>query len=271
MVMGRTHSLHGFTAGIAASQLTGIAAQLDGVPVAFVLGMLGAGAAIAADLDHPNATASTSLGPISWAASAGIRAISRRVYAATKTRSDRPNADGHRGITHTWPGALALGTFFGGGCALAELFGGPPAGRVATVVVLWLFLVWALRGLPPRNRHSQDYALATILTGIAWTLLSRAYPTGLPVLIGATIALGLYVHALGDGLTYYGSPLVFPFIVKGQRWYSCGMPQWLRFRAGKGWEKGLVFPLSLLGAAAALIWLFPGAWPGIVHAVSLAL
>jgi len=263
--MGRTHAIHGFIAGLTAGQLGGANA-----PTTLVLGMLGAGAAIAPDLDHPNATASKSLGPISWAASAGIRAISRRVYAATKTRYDRPNANGHRGITHTWPGALTLGTFFGGSCALAELFGGPPAGRWATVVVLWLFLVWALRGLPPKGSHIQDYLTAAVLTVVALRVLAAAYPTGLPVLLGGTIALGAYVHAIGDSLTDYGAPLAFPFVVGGQRWYPCGPPKPLRFKAGKTVENLLVFPASLAGAAAALVWL-AGAWPRIVHAVSVAL
>src|SRR5512145_623683 len=164
MVMGPTHALHGFTAGLAASQLAGITAEPVGISTALVVGMLGAGAAVAPDLDHRNATVSRSLGPISWAASVGIRAASRGIYAATKTRYDRPNADGHRGITHTGPGALALGAIFGGGCALAQLFGGPGAGRWAAVAVIWVFLVWALRGLPPKNRHSQDYLAATALT-----------------------------------------------------------------------------------------------------------
>lgn len=271
MVMGPHHAVHGFTAGIVASQLAGIATGPVGIPAALTLGMLGAGAAVAPDLDHRNATASRSLGPISWAASAGIRAISASVYAATKTRYDRPNADGHRGITHTGPGALALGVIFGGGGALAELLGGPSAGRWTALAVIWVFLVWALRGLPPKNRHGQDYVAATVLTAIAYTLLNRSYPDGLPLLLGVTIALGAYVHALGDGLTDYGSPLLFPLIVNGQRWHSCGSPRPLRFKAGKAVETWLVFPLSLAAAFAALIWLIPGAWPRIVHAVAVAL
>lgn len=271
MVMGRTHALHGFTVGIAASQLTGIATGSTGISTAVVLGMLGAGAAVASDLDHANATASKSLGPISWAASAGIRAISAAVYEATKTRHDRPNTDGHRGITHTWPGALALGVLFGGGCALAELLGGHIAGRWTAIAVIWVFLVWALRGLPPKNTHLHDYMIATGLTVISWSLLSRAYPTDLPALIGGTVALGAYTHAIGDSLTDYGAPLAFPFVIGGQRWYPCGPPEPLRFKAGKGVERVLVFPLSLAGAAAALIWLIPGAWPRIAHAIAVAL
>jgi hypothetical protein len=271
MVMGPTHATHGFIAGLAASQLGSLGGTAAGIPTALVLGMLGAGAAIAPDLDHAGATASKSLGPISWAASAGIRAISASVYAATRTRYDRPNADGHRGITHTPPGALGLGLLFGGGCALAEVFGGAAAGRWTAIGVIWVFLVWALRGLPPKSGHIQDYVAASVLTGIAYTVLTRAYPDGLPVLLGATIALGAYVHALGDGLTDYGAPLLFPLMVDGQRWHSCGSPKPLRFKAGKGWEKNVIFPLSLLGVAAALIWLIPGAWPRIAHAFALTL
>jgi hypothetical protein len=269
MVMAPCHALHGFTATLAATQLAATVGVPVSVPTALTLSMLGAGAAIAPDLDHRKATASKSLGPISWAASVGIRALSAHLYAATKTRYDRPNADGHRGITHTPPGALGLGLLFGGGCALAEIFGGATAGRWTALAVIWVFLVWALRGLPPKNRHSQDYVAATVLTVIAYTVLTRSYPDGLPVLLGATITLGAYVHALGDGLTDYGAPLLFPLIVDGQRWYSCGSPKPLRFKAGKGVETFLIFPLSLAGAVAALVWLIPDAWPRIVHALAL--
>jgi len=109
-----------------------------------------------------------------------------------------------------------------------------------------------------------------VLTVVAFRVLVATYPTGLPVLLGGTIAMGAYAHAIGDSLTDYGAPLAFPLVIGGQRWYPCGPPKPLRFKAGKTVENLLVFPASLLGAVTVLVWLM-GAWPRIAHAVSVAL
>jgi hypothetical protein len=261
MVMGRTHALHGAAYGLAVSQISGA-----GIGLSLVVTGIGAGAAIAPDLDHGSATATRSLGLITEAASSGVRAISAAVYAATAKPLDRENRDGHRGITHTGPGALALGVIFGGSTALAGAFG-RAAGIVATLGVIWLFLVWALRALPPVESKAVDYATATVLTGGAWWVLAHEYTGSVPLLLGATIASGAYVHSLGDGLTDYGSPLAWPLVIRGQRWYPCGMPEPLRFKAGKRVENLAVFPASIALVGLLAIGLIPGAYPAIWHAI----
>jgi membrane-bound metal-dependent hydrolase YbcI (DUF457 family) len=250
--MGPTHALHGLAAGLAVSNIAPAIGQPMNIPTALTLGMLCAGAAIAPDLDHPNATASKSLGWVSAVASAGIQTLSANVYQHTRTKHDRKNADGHRGITHTPFGPPALGLLFGGIPAVAGLWGAR-AGTWATLVVIWLFLVWALRALPPKHSALKDYVVAALLTGAAYLALDGTYGARTPVLIGLTVGFGAWVHALGDSLTDYGAPLLFPLVIKGERWKACGPPEPLRFKAGKEVEKRLIFPLSVAGAGVALL------------------
>lgn len=268
MVLGKTHALHGAAVGLVVSQITGAS-----IGVTLTIAGLGAGAAIAPDLDHPGATATRSLGLITEAASAGIRAISAAVYAATATRHDRDNRDnrdGHRGITHTLPGALILGATFGGGVAVAGL-ASRSAGVWTSLAVLWLFLVWALRALPPVESRLFDYSTATVLTGAAWWALQRGYSGSVPLLLGVTISGGALTHTLGDALTDYGSPLAWPMMVRGQRWYPCGLPAPLRFKAGRTVERLLIFPVSLVIVALLVLGLIPGAYPLMGHAVAALL
>jgi membrane-bound metal-dependent hydrolase YbcI (DUF457 family) len=254
MVMGRTHATQGAAAGLALSELAG-ASVLLGLGLAGI----GAGAAVAADLDHANATATRSVGRITGVASAGIRAVSAAIYAKTKTRKDRSNKDGHRGITHTIPGALALGPIMASPVALATLIH-PTAGVVATLALLWLLIVWSLRALPPHHSKRRDHATAAVLTAAAWFVFHDEFGDWTPLLLAATISMGTLVHIFGDGLTDYGVPLAFPFIVKGERWRSLGMPEIFRFKAGKGVEKWLAFPLSVAVVAVLLLRLYPPLW-----------
>jgi len=260
MVMGPTHALHGLTAGLAASTFAPVLDQPMNIPTALTLGMLCAGAAIAPDLDHPNATASRSLGVVSAVGSAAIQTLSASVYARTKTARDRKNLDGHRGITHTPFGPPGLGLLFGGIPAVAGIWGTTP-GTWATLAVIWLFLVWALRALPPKHKASRDYGTATILTGAAYLALHGTYADQMPIMIGLVVGLGAWVHALGDALTDYGAPLFFPLVIKGQRWFSAGSPTPLRFKAGKAVEKRLIFPLSIAGAGVAVLAVFGALLP----------
>src|SRR4029077_15713066 len=135
-------------------------------------------------------------------------------------------------------------------------------------IILWIFLVFALRALPPRSRHLTDYLVAGLLTLGAWWALSTAYPTGLPLIIGGTLALGAVAHGWGGGLTVFGVPLLFPLVVRGQRWRSCGMRRPLRFRAGETVERMVVVPLSIAAAAATIVWVI-GAWPWVIHRISM--
>lgn len=264
MVMGRTHATHGAAAGLALSELAGASPWLS-----LGLGGIGAGAAVAADLDHANATATRSVGAVTAVASWFIRKTSAHIYAKTKTPCDRSNKDGHRGITHTLPGALALGPVMAAPVAIATWID-PTAGVIATLVLLWLLIVWSLRALPPHHGKLRDYLTAAVLTAVAWFVLHGEFGAWTPALLAATISVGTLVHIFGDGLTDYGVPLAFPFVVKGERWRSLGMPELLRFKAGKGVEKWFVFPLSVAVVVVLLLRLYPPLWTLALTLVGLA-
>ena len=260
MVMWDTHAMHGAAAGLAVSNLAPALGQPMNIPTALTLGGLCAGAAIAPDLDHPNATASKSLGVVSAVGSAMVQALSANVYEHTRTKKDRNNADGHRGITHTPFGPPGLALLFGGIPALAGIWG-PVPGTWATLAVIWLFLVWALRALPPKHTPFRDYVMASDLSGLGYLALSQAHAGSMPVFIGLAVGFGAWVHALGDALTDYGAPLLFPLVIKGERWRACGPPEPLRFKAGKKVEKRLVRPLSAVAVVVALGGVVPGLLP----------
>jgi membrane-bound metal-dependent hydrolase YbcI (DUF457 family) len=270
MVMGNCHATHGLTAGLAVSNLAPLAGLPMNIPTALVLGGLGAGAAIAPDLDHPGATATRSLGVLTATASTAIRALSAFTYQTTKTHHDRDNESGHRGITHTLPGALGLGALFGGTAALAGILS-PTIGMWTSIAIIWLFLVWALRALPPVNSRLRDYLGAAALTAGAYCALEYGgYANEMPLFLGVTIALGAYVHSLGDALTLYGSPLLWPLKFRGERWYGAGTPRFMRFPAGKQVEARLVYPASLVLAGVALVGVFPGAWGWVLGNIGAA-
>lgn len=267
MVMGPTHALHGFAAGLAISNVAPLLGQPMTIPSALTIGMLGAGAAIAPDLDHPKATASRSLGVVSAVASALVCTLSASIYQHTRTSRDRKNADGHRGITHTPFGPPALGLLFGGAPAVVGIWSATAA-VWTTLVVIWLFMVWALRALPPKHSARKDYAMATLLALLAYLALQDGYGDNMPLVIGLAVGFGAWVHALGDALTDYGAPLLFPLVIKGERWKSCGLPTPLRFKAGKKVEQKLVFPMSVGAAFVALLGILPGALPALGAAIA---
>lgn len=268
MVMGITHSMHGMAAGLAVSNLAPVLGQPMNIPTALTLGGLCAGAAIAPDLDHPGATASRSLGVVSAIGSALVQTLSATVYARTRTKKDRDNASGHRGITHTPFGPPGLGLIFGGIPAIAGIWG-PMPGTWATLVVIWLFLVWALRALPPEHSALRDYITASVLTGGAYLALSSTYAGVMPLFIGLAVGFGAWVHALGDCITDYGAPLLFPLVIKGERWRAVGPPEALRFKAGKTVEKRFVRPLSAVVVVVAFVGIIPGALPALWGRLSL--
>ncbi len=258
-MMGRTHALTGVLAGL----LVGRLVDLDTVPELLPFAAVTAGYALAPDLDHPNATATRILGPVTGILSRGLRAASAWLYARTKGPRDEPEGR-HRHLTHTLVFALVLG----GICALFTVLGGP-----------WVVAGWIAFGLLLAADRLGKIALAAYAVGaLAWlpATLASGHPLGPAALaaldettgwIGIAVALGCFVHCLGDAVTESGCPflwLIWPFPIHGETWYEIRPPAWLRFRTGKGVENYLVFPAVATGCALAL--------PGVAaHLADLAL
>ncbi|SJZ38207.1 LexA-binding, inner membrane-associated putative hydrolase [Marinactinospora thermotolerans DSM 45154] len=268
-MMGASHAATGAFAGLAAS--AAVTALGGASPDGWTLvggALVGAGAALVPDLDHPDSTATRSQGPFTRWLSTGVRALSAQVYLATRTRWDRSSDGTHRYLFHTPACALALGLIVGVtaalwwqvaavvvwftlSLALRGLGRCLPAGPARTAVTSWLGLFGPRRRgggmLRPATRYRLvEWASVSIGAALLTALLFNAgsHLAGAPV--GAALALGMIVHVLGDALTRSAVPLAWPVAVKGQRWRMVGAPRSLRFSTGS-WQEVVIRVVCLAG------------------------
>lgn len=194
-------------------------------PLGVVAGALVcAGAALAPDADHHDATIAHSLPPVSeWVCDA-VGAV----------------AGGHRNGTHSVLGvAVLVGVAWAAGQvtvttdALGEL-------AVGAGVLSLLLVAFAARALGLGRGRLQSWALAVALAGFVTVVA----PTGwswLPVAVG----IGAAVHVLGDMLTGGGVPLLWPWEPRPPRWWSS--TPGLRDL----WSRGGNFAVPLLGTTGS--------------------
>ncbi len=168
-------------------------------PLGVVAGTLVcAGAALAPDADHHDATIAHSLPPVSeWVCDVVGRL-----------------AGGHRNGTHSVLGVAVLTAIAWGAGQVTVTT--PALGDLAVGAgVLSLLLVaFAARALGLARRRLDAWALALALA----TFVTVAAPTGwdwLPVAVG----LGAAVHVAGDMLTGSGVPLLWPWEPRPPRWW----------------------------------------------------
>lgn len=249
----------GFLFGLAAADLADTS-----IPVGLALAVLTAGAALLPDLDHPSATAAHTFGPITRILAAALDTAGYAIWKATATPLDKPPRDGHRTVTHTTVFAALTGTGFG---AVGL------TGRWGMLAMLFVLASLAVRGITARGpregngtraRH-RFHANAISVSIYAAAITAAAYfvvPQVDPLLLGECVALGCWVHCLGDSMTLYGCPWLWPIPLAGQRWYLIGTPQSLRFRTGTPEHDGedRVRVIMNVGIVALLITLVPHSW-----------
>ncbi|MGW5195446.1 metal-dependent hydrolase [Kribbella sp. NPDC004138] len=251
-MMGRSHALSGWCAGLAVAPLVGLTTVAEVVPFAAAT----AGYALVPDLDHPGASASRLLGPLTRLVSAAVRAFSGVLYAVTKGPRDEDSTGKHRHATHTLVAAVLLGM-------LAASLG--DRGK-------WAVLAVAVTGLVLAADALGDWIVFAVLAAAGWTVVGAealpgtasadALQTGLTQIggwIGAAVALGMFVHCLGDSLTRSGCPWLWPLPIRGETWYELRLPKPLRFRTGHWFEHAVIVPVLTIGAVLLL--------PGGLHAV----
>jgi membrane-bound metal-dependent hydrolase YbcI (DUF457 family) len=248
--MGRSHALSGWCAGLAVAPLVGLNSLAEVVPFAAAT----AGYALLPDLDHPGASASRLLGPITGLVSRATRLSSAVLYAATKGPRDEDSSGQHRHASHTLAAALLLGGLTTGA--------GTGGGRWAVLAVAMIGLVLAADVLG-------DWLLVVVLAAGLWsvagswlpgTTAAAAVQNGLDEIggwIGVAVAVGIFVHCLGDSLTRSGCPWLWPIPIRGETWFEIRLPRGLRFRTDS-WVERLVIAPALLIAAVLLL---PGAVP----------
>ncbi len=241
-MMGRTHALTGWCAGLGVAQFVGATA----IHEVALFAVTTAGFALLPDLDHPHARASKLLGPFSRALSWVLRHASGALYQVTKGPRDEKRKGTHRHLSHTVLFAVGLGLAASAGTEA----GGPYA--VAAVAVLGLLLAEDALG---------DWMLIVSAAGVVWWL-DQAGPDPLADLgrmsgvLGIAVAVGCFTHCLGDAITESGCPFLFPIPIAGETWYELRPPKPLRLRTGKKVERLVVFPVFVIVG----ILLIPGAW-----------
>lgn len=257
--MGRSHALSGWCAGLALAPWLGLDLVTTAVPFAAAT----AGYAMLPDLDHPTARASRLLGPVTTLVSRGLRSFSAGLYRVTKGPRDEDCTGQHRHATHTLVSALLLG----GLAATAAECGGPWA--VVAIIVVGLAL--AVDALGDR--------LFMVLCTVAALWVATVYRQGLidalsveltrvGSWIGIAVALGMFVHCLGDSVTMSGCPWLWPIRIAGETWYEIRPPKLLRFRTGGPFEQAVVVPGLAVGAVLLLPGVWPAVWPVLVSAWS---
>jgi LexA-binding, inner membrane-associated putative hydrolase len=255
-MMGRTHAATGALAGLLVGRLIGLDTAPELLPFAAVV----AGYALVPDLDHPQATATRILGPVTGWLSRRVRALSAWIYHRTMGPRDWPGAGTHRCATHTTVGAIVLGVL----CLLATLVGGP------VMVAVWLGFGLALGA----DRLGRVVLLAYAVGVSVWLpgVLASHAPLGAAVgtalsasagWLGVAVALGSLIHSVGDAITRTGAPLLWPLLIRGQRWYPVRLPARLRLYTGGRVELRLIWPLVIVGCVAAL----PGVVPAVIHGI----
>lgn len=164
--------------------------------VALAGAIICAGAAIAPDADHHSGTIAHSLPPISGPMCEGIEHIS----------------GGHRHATHSLVGIAVFALVaWGASLVVAEIEGRTVALGAGIIAVL--MTAFAIKALKLRLGR-RDSVLGTFLgpwivslgtAGIATYLLDYTW-TWLPV----AMALGTFIHCVGDSLTTQGVPWLWP-------------------------------------------------------------
>lgn len=250
-MMGRTHALSGWCAGLALAPVVGA----ESLHQAVLLAATTAGFALLPDLDHPGASASRLLGPATAVLSRILRLLSRVLYAVTKGPRDERSTGQHRHMTHTLLFAAGLGF------ATNAATGRWGATAVGIVVVTGLLLAEAVLG---------DWILLLTGTGVvAWLGTAGDHVADLEQVsgwLGLAVALGCTTHCVGDALTRSGCPFLFPLPIAGETWFEIRPPRPLRFRTGGGVETLLVVPAFLVLG----VLLVPGVWTTWVRPFLLA-
>lgn len=245
-MMGRTHALSGWCAGLAMAS----ALDLGTVHHAVLFATTTAGFALLPDLDHPRARASHLLGPLTRALSWILRRTSAVVYQATKGPRDERRTGTHRHLSHTLLFATALGLLTAFGSAAGGIYG------VLAVALIGLLLAVDALGI--------WLVIVAAAAVVWWWQSAQTGPVRLDDLsgwLGLAVTLGCVTHCLGDALTESGCPFLWPLLIRGETWYELRPPALLRLRTGQRVERFLVVPvLVILGAV-----LVPGVWPALTQ------
>jgi membrane-bound metal-dependent hydrolase YbcI (DUF457 family) len=243
-MMGKSHAASGWCVGLATAPLMGLTAA----PAVVMFATVVAGYTLVPDGDHPQSRVSRFLGPFTGALSWLLRHASAGLYAVTKGPRDEDGKGTHRHASHTLLFAVVLGV----AVAIMTRAWGPWASF--TVLLIGVLLAADALG---------DWILAVAVAAGGFMVVTTDVMSALAAVggwLGIAVALGCFVHCLGDSITKSGCPFLFPLPIAGETWYEIRPPRWLRFSTNKKVEKKVVFPVfAVLGVV-----LLPGVLPLLV-------
>lgn len=207
-----------------------------------------AGASVVNDLDHKDTssrnvktTAKAALGPLGGPISWLFRQTSYVAQRAFRTKYDEVDPEVHRGLWHTYEGALLL-TVIAWIVAPVQLLG----------VMLGVFYsVLGSYVLIGKIKHTVVQQACSVLVAIVsgYLLYQVALLPWLPIAVGVGAAL----HTLGDTFTAYGTPgsLLVNTTFRFKIWYYNSFSA---MQSGGDAEKRVLFPvaLGLLGVSAII-------------------
>lgn len=242
-MMNGAHSATGLLAGV------GIAAAAHATPAALVLsGLVGAGAALAPDIDHDQSTITKSSGPITRGVAELLQALSRGTYRATRLPHD-PEPTGktgeHRGLIHAPAFHILLGVAIAAG-TLASPWTAIIASYVLTSAAI-RSLRWSLpSGLRRRFALHVPLMPPVIAAATTYGLVEAGALEQVGPWLGMIVTIGMLVHSAGDGATNTGIAFWWPFKRRCDRCraHDAECP-------GSRWDRQNVLPAALRWSAGA--------------------
>lgn len=219
------------------------------------------GASRLPDWDNTTSSVISSLGVLGRLLSMMTRSISVLVFNMTKTKYDKPEANPHRGFFHTAVSAILLFILILSTSSIEtniNLFGKDyTIGSLVTIFWLFICVQVSIAGLFKKafKKNKDKGVLGRILNVIISLIVSIFLITlGMEEAtnfkwLAFAVSFGYLAHILGDTLTVAGAPLLFPFKIRGKRWYDI---RFLKIKAGGDVEKYILTPAFAIVAIFAL-------------------
>lgn len=279
--MCRGHATMGAALWLSGCAMAEVAGGHPGAAAIVVGAAVCAGAALLPDLDHPDSALAHVAKPLTFLLAQQVAAFSAAVHALTRTSADRLNQSGHRAVTHTLVWAVLSGL----ATTAAQLWAGQ---FTAAALVFCMAGVGIQKMLPPgwrtvristglRLRWASKRSARQILgpdgtrlvNSLRWFPLPVSVPCAVALALltyrmspekawwlGLAVGAGSLIHCLGDCLTHYACPILWPIPLGRsgvrRRWYPIGPPPAMRFTTGGMIETRLVQPLLIAVGCAAI-------------------
>lgn len=263
--MGYTHALSAlslslafiaFAPGILSKILLSTGTVSVWILLQFIIATIGS--SLLSDLDNSASRAKSDLGPFGVILSVIFRTSSSIIQTTLRTQRDDPTPNPHRGFWHTIPAALLLGftayllTKIDAGSINIPLYGEATWGVLFALIITFslthLTLSTLAKEFMDKLKKSEivGEAIAFAITLIITLVLFINLPEGIDFWwLGVSIALGMFIHILGDCFTTAGAPIFFPltYFMHKKFWWTT---RFTSMKAGGAAENMLVIPILVI-------------------------